>query len=87
MSTGSSDDWISSLRQQHSQSTKSWTAVLMLSAFLGFFGADRFYTGRTGLGLAKLFTCGGYGIWWIVDIILLVTGQMKDDLGREIRRS
>ena len=86
MSTGSNNDWVSSLRQQHSESSRSWTVALLLSVFLGFFGADRFYLGRTGLGLAKLLTFGGAGWWWIIDIVILLTGQMKDDMGREIRR-
>ena len=41
--------------------------VLMLSIFLGYYGVDRFYLGDTGMGVGKLLTCGGGGIWAIID--------------------
>jgi hypothetical protein len=50
--------------------------------FLGVFGADRFYLGEVGLGILKLITFGGYGIWALIDTILLVAGVRKDKWGR-----
>ena len=44
---------------------------LMLSIFLGAYGIDRFYIGDTGIGIAKLLTCGGLGIWQIIDCFLI----------------
>lgn len=79
-------DWVNSLRQQRAVSNKSWKTALVLSILLGTFGVDRFYIGRTGLGALKLITFGGYIIWWLIDVILLLQGRMKDDLGRWVER-
>ncbi len=51
---------------------KNPTTALILSLFLGAYGIDRFYIGDTGLGIGKLITCGGLGIWAIVDWFLIM---------------
>jgi hypothetical protein len=63
-----------------------WTVALVLSILVGELGVDRFYTGSIGLGVLKLVTFGGCGVWWIIDIILIVTGSYKDAYGRPLVR-
>jgi hypothetical protein len=52
-----------------------------------FWGVDRFYLGYIGLGVIKLITCGGCGIWALIDFILIVAGVMRDAQGNELRRT
>lgn len=62
-------------------SPKDWLVTLLLSIFIGYLGVDRFYLGSIGLGILKLITCGGAGIWSIIDIVLVACGKMKDGNG------
>jgi TM2 domain-containing membrane protein YozV len=66
-------------------SPKSWLATLLLSIFLGEFGIDRFYLGKIGTGILKLITLGGFGVWWLIDLILVIAGAMKDKQGLPVR--
>jgi len=66
---------------------KDWLVSLLLSIFLGGLGVDRFYMGYVGLGVLKLVTLGGCGIWWLIDVILIATGSLKDAQGRPLVKS
>ena len=57
----------------------------LLGIFLGHFGVGRFYLGHTGIGIAQLLTCGGCGIWALVDGIMMLTGSVNDAEGRPLR--
>ena len=67
--------------------TKSRTVAFILSWLLGMFGADRFYLGHTGLGILKLVTLGGCGIWALVDYLMVGMGLMKDAQGNSLLKS
>ena len=67
-------------------SDKDWLTTLLISFFVGFLGIDRFYLGYTGLGILKLVTLGGCGVWALIDVILIVMGNMTDAQGRPLRR-
>lgn len=56
---------------------KDPTTILIISILIGGLGIDRFMIGDTGLGIAKLLTCGGLGVWTIVDWFL-VMGRTRE---------
>ncbi len=66
---------------------KSWTVTLILAILLGGLGVDRFYTGHIGLGVLKLITGGGCGIWWLIDIIFIAMGKRTDKDGNPLVKS
>jgi TM2 domain-containing membrane protein YozV len=51
----------------------NWTLTLIMSIIFGSLGVDRFIMGQVGLGILKLITLGGCGIWWLIDVILIAT--------------
>ena len=57
-------------------SLKSPMVMLIIAWFLGGFGVDRFMLGKTGQGVGKLLTCGGCGIWAIINLFT-VMGETK----------
>jgi hypothetical protein len=51
----------------------NWVVTLIVSILVGSLGVDRFMMGQVGLGILKLITLGGCGIWWLIDVILIAT--------------
>ena len=66
-------------------SDKEWVMTLIFTWLLGSLGIDRFYLGYTGLGVAKLLTCGGLGIWALIDAIMVTLRKIPDAQGRPLR--
>lgn len=59
---------------------KDPTILLIVSLLGGELGIDRFMLGDTGLGIVKLITCGGFGIWFIIDWFLIMPATKERNL-------
>lgn len=68
------------------KSNSDWVIVLLLCFFLGGLGVHRFYVGKTGTGVAQLLTCGGCGIWVLIDFIQILLGSFEDANGNKITK-
>ena len=66
----------------HAIQFKDPTIALILSLLTGELGIDRFYIGDTGLGIGKLITCGGLGIWTIIDWFLIMNTTREKNFMR-----
>jgi len=71
--SGGSDDYSS-----------TWLTCLLLCVFLGLVGAHRFYTKKIGTAILMIITLGGCGIWYIIDLIMIIAGKFKDSDGNLI---
>lgn len=72
----------SEIKSQNKQ--RHFLAVFFLSFMWGTFGVDRFYLGMIGTGILKLLTLGGFGIWTLIDLVLIMSGAMRDKQGNEM---
>lgn len=59
---------------------KDPTTCLIISILAGSLGIDRFFIGDTGMGIGKLLTCGGFGIWTIIDWFLIQNAAKDKNL-------
>lgn len=62
----------------------SRSVALILVLLLGVAGGHRFYAGRIGSALGMLFTLGGLGIWWLIDIVVVASGNLRDHEGKRV---
>ena len=63
-------------------SIKSRLGALLFCMLLGWIGIHRFYVGKAGTGVLMILTCGGAGIWWIIDLIMILIGSFTDKGGK-----
>lgn len=68
-------------------SEKSGIACLLFLILLSPLGIHRMYVGKVGTGILFLLTCGGLGLWWLIDLILLVVGAFTDANGAKVKLS
>lgn len=80
------EKWLCTLSTAAGESDKNWLIAFCLSFGFGYFGADRFYLNSLWLGLFKLFTLGGLGVWYAIDIVILLMGRMRDADGGLVTR-
>lgn len=71
--------------EQQQKSDKGFVPALLLCLLLGGLGAHRFYAGKIGTGVLMLLTLGGLGIWSLIDLIMIATGNFKDSNGLPIK--
>ncbi|MCR5293809.1 MAG: TM2 domain-containing protein [Lachnospiraceae bacterium] len=67
--------------QMPSVSEKSQAMALIIWLFLGIFGGHYFYVGRFWKGILYLFTVGLFGVGWIIDLFVILSGRFKDSSG------
>lgn len=68
-------------KNNYPKSDRSFMVTLLFCLLLGTFGVHRFYVGKIGTGLLMLITFGGFGIWWLIDLILIMCSRFRDKEG------
>ena len=83
---GPSTQQVGEPTKKRTTSRKSWGATLTLCILLGIIGYHRFYVGKPGTAILMLLTLGGFGIWVLIDLIVIISGNFKDGNGKKIVR-
>ncbi len=65
-------------KKEGQESEKSRLYALLINIFFGWAGGHRYYVNKIGTGLLMLFTAGGFGMWWFIDLIMISIGAFKD---------
>jgi TM2 domain-containing membrane protein YozV len=66
-------------------SDKDWLITAILCLFFGYFGAHRFYVGKMGTAILMLLTCGGLGIWILIDFLTIISERFTDADGKVLK--
>jgi hypothetical protein len=83
---GTDSAWFRAVEVPGLYSDKDWLTTVLISFVVGILGVDRFYLGYTGLGILKLVTLGGCGIWALIDFILIIMNRIPDAKGMPLRK-
>jgi TM2 domain-containing membrane protein YozV len=67
-------------------SSKSRAIALVLAFFFGLIGVHRFYVGKAGTGVLMILTVGGFGLWCLIDFIMILVGSFTDKSGLFLKR-
>ena len=67
-------------------SEKKKLPAFLLCLFFGVFGIHRFYVGKVATGVIQLLTVGGFAIWWLLDLLVILLGGFTDKEGRLITK-
>ena len=62
----------------------TYLTTLLLCFFLGHLGIHRFYVGKTGTGVLMLLTAGGLGVWYLVDLSMIILGKFQTKEGSAV---
>jgi TM2 domain-containing membrane protein YozV len=66
-------------------SEKNGVVCALLCFFVGTLGIHRFYVGKIGTGVLMLITLGGFGIWVLIDFIMIIVGSFTDASGKKVK--